>query len=40
VDIYLDTLDDIISDKRIDDIKTGKSTVYSLDEGAKKLGLN
>ncbi len=40
VSAYFDKLDEIISDKRIDDIKAGKTEVYSLEEVAKKLGLN
>jgi RHH-type rel operon transcriptional repressor/antitoxin RelB len=40
VSAYFDTLDEIISDKRIDDIKSGKSEVYTLEEVAFKLGLN
>ena len=40
VSAYFDTLDEIISDKRIDEIKTGKTEVYSLEEVAQKLGLN
>lgn len=40
VSAYFDTLDEIISDKRIDDIKSGKSEVFTLEEVALKLGLN
>ena len=40
VSAYFDTLDEITSDKRIDDIKSGKSEVYTLEEVALKLGLN
>ena len=40
VSAYFDKLDEIISDKRIDDIKAGKTEVYSLEEVAQKLGLN
>ncbi len=29
---YFDTLDEMISDKRIDELKAGKSEVYSLEE--------
>ena len=39
VSAYLDKLDEMISDKRIDDIKAGRTEVYSLEEVAKKLGL-
>jgi predicted transcriptional regulator len=40
VSAYFDTLDEIISDKRIDELKAGKTEVYSLEEVAQKLGLN
>ncbi|HKM19214.1 MAG TPA: ribbon-helix-helix protein, CopG family [Aliarcobacter sp.] len=36
---YFDTLDEMISDKRIDDIKTGKSELLSLEDVAIQLGL-
>lgn len=36
---YFDTLDEMISDKRIDDIKAGKSEMLSLKDVAKQLGL-
>ncbi|EJF06201.1 putative DNA-binding protein with an HTH domain [Thiovulum sp. ES] len=37
---YFDTLDEMVSDKRIDDVKNGNSEVFSLQEIAKKLGLD
>jgi predicted transcriptional regulator len=40
VSSYFDTLDEMISDKRIDELKRGKSEVYSLEEVAQRLGLN
>jgi predicted transcriptional regulator len=40
VSAYFDTLDEIISNKRIDELKAGKSEVFSLEEVAKRLGLN
>jgi predicted transcriptional regulator len=40
VDKYLDTLDEMISDKRIDDVKKGNVEVYSLEQVAQKLGLS
>lgn len=40
VSSYFDKLDEMISDKRIDDIKSGKEEVYTLEEVAQKLGLN
>jgi len=32
VSIYFDTLDEMISDKRIDELKAGKTEVYSLEK--------
>ena len=37
---YFDTLDEMISDRRIDELKSGKIEVYSLEEVAQRLGLN
>ncbi len=39
VSTYFDTLDEMISDKRIDELKTANTEVYSLEEVAQKLGL-
>lgn len=39
VSAYFDALDEMISDKRIDELKAGKTEVYSLAEVAQKLGL-
>lgn len=39
VSSYFDTLDEMISDKRIEEIKSGKTEVYTLEEVAKRLGL-
>ena len=36
---YFDTLDEIISDQRIDDVKNGRTNVMSLEEVARKLDL-
>ena len=36
---YFDTLDEMVSDKRIDEIKQGDVEVYSLEQVASKLGL-
>ena len=36
---YFDTLDEMISDKRIDDIKAGKSKMFTLEDVAIQLGL-
>ena len=40
VSTYFDTLDEMISDKRIDELKAEKTEVYSLEEVAQRLGLN
>ena len=40
VSAYFDTLDEMISDKRIDELKIGETEAYSLEEMAQKLGLN
>ena len=40
ISTYFDTLDEMISDKRIDEIKAGKTEVFSLEEVAQKLGLD
>lgn len=37
---YFDTLDEMISDKRIDDVKSGKSEVFSLESVLKEVGIN
>jgi predicted transcriptional regulator len=36
---YFNTLDEIISDKRIDEVKKGNVEVFTLEEIAKELGL-
>ena len=36
---YFDTLDETISDKRIDEVKKGIVEVFTLDQVAKELGL-
>ncbi len=40
VSAYFDTLDEMISDKRIDDIKAGKTAVVPLEEVFKKAGID
>ncbi|HGY56342.1 MAG TPA: ribbon-helix-helix protein, CopG family [Caldithrix abyssi] len=39
ISAYFDVLDEIIADKRIDEVKSGKAKVYTLEEVAKQLGL-
>ena len=40
VSTYFDTLDEMISDKRIDEVKKGNVEVFSLEQVAQQLGLN
>ena len=40
IELYFDTLDEMIADKRIDNLKSGKSTVVSLDEVFAKAGIS
>ena len=40
VNTYFDTLDEMISDKRIDEVKKGDIEVFSLEQVATKLGLH
>lgn len=37
---YFDTLDEMISDKRIDDIKSGKEKLISLEDVFKQAGID
>ncbi len=39
VSTYFDTLDEMISDKRIDEVKQGNVELYTLEDVAKQLGL-
>ena len=36
---YFDTLDEIVADMRIDEVKSGRTSVMSLEEVAQKLEL-
>ena len=40
VSTYFDTLDEMISDKRIDEVKRGNVEVFSLEQVAQQLGLH
>ncbi|ADN09225.1 CopG family transcriptional regulator [Sulfurimonas autotrophica] len=40
VSTYFDTLDEMIADKRIDNLKAGKTTLVPLKEVFKKAGIN
>jgi len=39
VGTYFETLDEMISDKRIDEVKKGNVEVFSLEQVAQQLGL-
>jgi len=40
INSYFDKLDEMIADKRIDNLKSGKTTVVSLEEVFKKAGID
>jgi len=40
IELYFDKLDEMVADKRIDALKSGKSGVVSLEEVFKKAGIN
>jgi len=40
IELHFDRLDEMISDKRIDDLKSGKSEVIPLEEVFKKAGID
>jgi predicted transcriptional regulator len=40
ISAYFDRLDEMISDKRIDEVKSSKVELYTLEEVAKQLGLH
>jgi len=40
VGTYFDILDEMISDKRIDEVKKGNVEVFSLEQVSQQLGLN
>ena len=40
IELYFDTLDEMVADKRIDNIKSGKSTVVSLEDVFKEAGIS
>jgi len=39
IELYFDTLDEMIADKRIDDLKAGKTTLVPLEDVFKKAGI-
>ena len=40
IELYFDKLDEMVADKRIDNLKSGKSTVVSMEEVFKKAGID
>ena len=40
IELYFDKLDEMVADKRIDNLKSGKSNVISLEEVFKQAGIN
>jgi len=40
IELYFDRLDEMVADKRIDNLKSGKSTLIPLEEVFKKAGIN
>ena len=40
IELYFDKLDEMIADKRIDDLKSGKTTLVPLEEVFKKAGID
>jgi predicted transcriptional regulator len=40
IELYLDKLDEMIADKRIDNLKAGITTLIPLEEVFKKAGIN
>jgi len=40
IELYFDKLDEMVADKRIDELKNGKSTIIPLAEVFKKAGID
>ena len=40
IELYFDKLDEMVSDKRIDNLKSGKTEVVSLEDVFKKAGID
>ena len=40
IELYFDKLDEMVADKRIDNLKSGKSTLIPLEEVFKKAGID
>ena len=40
IELYFDKLDEMVADKRIDELKSGKTTLVPLEEVFKKAGID
>ncbi len=40
IELYFDKLDEMVADKRIDNLKSGKTTALSLEEVFEKAGIS
>ncbi len=40
IELYFDKLDEMVADKRIDNVKSGKSSIVPLEEVFKKAGID
>ena len=40
IELYFDKLDEMVADKRIDDLKSGKTSLVPLEEVFKKAGID
>ena len=40
IELYFDKLDEMLADKRIDDLKAGRTTLVPLEEVFKKAGID
>ena len=40
IELYFDTLDEMVADKRVDDLKSGKTELVSLADVFKKAGID
>lgn len=40
IELYFDRLDEMVADKRIDDLKSGKTTLVPLEEVFQKAGID
>ena len=40
IELYFDKLDEMVADKRIDNLKSGKTTLIPLEEVFKKAGID